>query len=76
MCVVSSLCVSEAILSAYRKHASGIAVLALGVLLLLSLIWFLLEWESPLAWMEKMNKEQRHADMMQATGGPTYRGEQ
>ena len=64
---------SEAVLSLYRKNASGMAIAALGVLLLITVIWILLELESPLAWMEHMNKENRHRDMMKATGGPSYK---
>jgi hypothetical protein len=72
-CLLWLLRLLEAILARYRKHAQGMAVLALGVLLFLGVVWILLGWDSPIAWMESMNKENRHRDMMKATGGPSYK---
>jgi hypothetical protein len=52
-------------LRAHRAQASGVAVLALAVFLLLALIWILLDWENPLKWMEALNKQIRHEHMRQ-----------
>jgi len=46
-----------------------VAVFALAVFLLLALIWILLDLESPLVWMEALNKQVRHEHMR------TYRRE-
>ena len=40
------------------------AIAALAVVLLLSLVWVLMGWENPIKWMEQINKEQRHQHMM------------
>lgn len=58
-----------ATLKAYRSEQSGLAVTALAVLLLLAVVWILLGWDSPLAWMEQINKENRHAAMLRNRGG-------
>jgi hypothetical protein len=62
MCLV--LCLAAA-LRAHRAQASGVAVLALAVFLLLALVWILLDWENPLKWMEALNKQIRHEHMRQ-----------
>ena len=53
-----------ALLKQYRRDQSDLAIAALAVVLLLSLVWVLMGWENPVKWMEQINKEQRHQHMM------------
>jgi len=39
-------------------------VLSLSVFLLLALLWVLLGLDSPLKWMEAINKQNRHEEFM------------
>jgi len=54
----------QSALREHRRQQSGIAVFSLVVLLLISIIWILAGWDSPLKWMEEMQLANRHAAML------------
>ena len=64
----SDLAQKVAELKAYRSEQSGVALTALAVLMILAVLWILMGWENPLAWMERINKEQRHEAMLRNRG--------